>query len=157
MEAENFDGSNQPVVVIKSAKVGEFGGGKNLSTSAGSIMKVNPDIPEAHHMKGWFDNSGAHAETVNISARSGVGFQTSWMSFREVQESGLGNSEKGDYYQVKANIMLMRPENCLYKACPTEECNKKVIDLENGMYRCEKCNREYPNFKYRLLASVRNY
>lgn len=32
----------------------------------------------------------------------------------------------------------------------------QVIDQNNGMYRCEKCNREYPNFKYRLLLSVSN-
>jgi hypothetical protein len=32
----------------------------------------------------------------------------------------------------------------------------QVIDQNNGMYRCEKCSREYPNFKYRLLLSVSN-
>jgi replication factor A1 len=77
------------------------------------------------------------------------------MSFKEVHEKGLGQSEKGDYFQTMATILLVRSENAIYKACPTAECNKKVIDLENGMYRCEKCNREYPNFKYRLLVSVR--
>jgi hypothetical protein len=77
------------------------------------------------------------------------------MSFKEVHEKGLGQSEKGDYSQTMATILLVRSENAIYKACPTAECNKKVIDLENGMYRCEQCNREYPNFKYRLLVSVR--
>jgi hypothetical protein len=79
------------------------------------------------------------------------------MSFKEVHEKGLGQSEKGDYFQTMATILLVRSENAIYKACPTAECNKKVIDLENGMYRCEKCNREYPNFKYRLLVSVRPF
>jgi len=49
---------------------------------------------------------------------------------------------------------LIRHENCLYKACPTPECNKKVIDNNDGTYRCEKCNRSYQNFKYRLLCSM---
>lgn len=87
--------------------------------------------------------------------RSGGGFQTQWMSFLEAQDSGLGNGERGDYYQVMGTVMLIRSENCIYKACPQEECNKKVVDLENGMYRCEKCNREYTNFKYRLMLSVK--
>lgn len=77
------------------------------------------------------------------------------MSFREVTENGLGDSERGHYFQAVATVLLVRSENCVYKACPSEECNKKVVDMENGMYRCEKCNRDYPNFKYRLLASVR--
>lgn len=33
-------------------------------------------------------------------------------------------------------------------------CIFQVIDQANGMYRCEKCDREYPNFKYRLIAAV---
>lgn len=72
----------------------------------------------------------------------------------EVQDSGLGSGDKGDYYQVMGTVMLIRSENCVYKACPMEECNKKVVDMENGMYRCEKCNREYTSFKYRLMLSV---
>lgn len=76
------------------------------------------------------------------------------MSFLEAQNSSLGSGEKGDYYQLMATVMLIRSENCIYKACPSEECNKKVVDLENGMYRCEKCNKEYNSFKYRLMLNV---
>ncbi|RZB40475.1 replication protein A 70 kDa DNA-binding subunit [Asbolus verrucosus] len=155
-QAESFDGSNNPVVVVKGAKIGEFGGGKNLSTLMSSQLKINPDIQECYRIKGWYDIEGKQADVKNISERSGIGggFQTSWMSFKEVQEQGLGQSEKGDYYQTMGTILLIRSENSVYKACPTAECNKKVVDLENGMYRCEKCNREYPNFKYRLLVSM---
>lgn len=42
----------------------------------------------------------------------------------------------------------------MYQACPTQDCNKKVIDQQNGLYRCEKCDREFPNFKYRMILSV---
>jgi replication factor A1 len=154
-QADSFDGTNNPVVLIKGAKVGEFGGGKNLSTVMSSQIKMNPDIQECHRIKGWFEREGRDSEVKNLSERTGGGnFQTPWMSFKEVHEKGLGQSEKGDYFQTMATILLVRSENAIYKACPTAECNKKVIDLENGMYRCEKCNREYPNFKYRLLVSM---
>lgn len=53
-----------------------------------------------------------------------------------------------------ATVLYIRKENCLYQACPSADCNKKVIDQQNGLYRCEKCNREFPNFKYRFLLSV---
>ena len=86
--------------------------------------------------------------------RSGSNFQTDWMSFKEAKDANLGTSERGDYYQVMGTVLLVKADNTLYKACPSTECNKKVVDMENGMYRCEKCNREYPNFKYRLLVQV---
>lgn len=40
------------------------------------------------------------------------------------------------------------------QACPSENCNKKVVDQGNGMYRCEKCQQEYPKFKWRMILSV---
>ncbi|KAI4471655.1 replication factor a 1 rfa1 [Holotrichia oblita] len=153
-EAENFDGTSNPIIAIKGAKVGEFGGGKNLGTTMNGILKINPDIPEAHRLRGWYDNSGMHKEMKNLSARTGGNFDAQWMNFKEVREQNLGHSERGDYFQVCATILLLRSESILYKACPVEECNKKVVDMENGMFRCEKCCREYPNFKYRLLGSV---
>lgn len=153
-DAENFNGAGEPIIALRGAKVGEFGGGKNLSMISSTTMKINPDLPESHRLRGWFDNMGNQVDVTNISARSGGNFQANWMSFKEVQDSGLGNSDKGDYFQTKATIVLMKTENCLYKACPSDQCNKKVVDMENGMYRCEKCNREYPNFKYRLLLSM---
>lgn len=141
-------------MTVRGAKVGEFGGGKNLSVLMSSIMKINPDIPEAHRLRGWYDNAGKNGDMTNISARSAGGLQSQWLTFRQVKEQKLGNNERGDFYQCKATILLVNSNNCYYKACPTDDCNKKVVDMKNGMYRCEKCNREYPEFKYRLLMSV---
>jgi len=39
--------------------------------------------------------------------------------------------------------------------CPEDRCNKKVVDENNGTYRCEKCNKTYPNFKWSYMISVR--
>lgn len=57
------------MVAVKGAKVGEFGGGKNISLIGGSQMKLNPDIPQAHDLRGWFDNGGCQGEVSNISAK----------------------------------------------------------------------------------------
>lgn len=61
---------------------------------------------------------------------------------------------KADYFSSVATVVYLRKENCMYQACPTQDCNKKVIDQQNGLYRCEKCDREFPSFKYRMILSV---
>ncbi|XP_074038930.1 replication protein A 70 kDa DNA-binding subunit-like [Leptinotarsa decemlineata] len=154
-DAENFDGVNNPVIVLKSVKIGEFGGGKNIFMISNSTLKVNPEMKKCYRLRGWYDSQGSIFEANNISARSGLrNFNTPWMSFKEMQDQNLGNAERGDYYRVMGTVLLIRSENAMYKACPTSDCNKKITDLENGMYRCEKCNREFPNFKWHLLASM---
>nr|CAD7595511.1 unnamed protein product [Timema genevievae] len=156
-QAEEFDDTNQPVIAVKAGRINEFGGGRSVSMTQASIMLVNPDIPEAHRLKGWFDNHGVTQETVNISARTGtggVGFDGNWMSFKEVHDAQLGGGDKPDYFNCKATVLLVRSENATYRACPQVDCNKKVVDMGNDMYRCEKCQAEYPNFKYRLLLSM---
>ena len=43
----------------------------------------------------------------------------------------------------------------MYKACPSSDCNKKIIAESETEFRCEKCNKTYPNFKYRLMCTVK--
>merc|ERR1719471_1588754 len=43
----------------------------------------------------------------------------------------------------------------MYQACPTPDCNKKVVQESGSEYRCEKCDKVYPNFKYRLMLTVK--
>jgi hypothetical protein len=38
--------------------------------------------------------------------------------------------------------------------CPEEKCGKKVVDENNGTYRCEKCNKTYNHFKWAYMLSV---
>jgi hypothetical protein len=84
----------------------------------------------------------------------GGGYTTDWMTMHEAQEANLGNGDKPDYFQCKALVHSVKSANAIYKACPQPECNKKLIDQDNGQFRCEKCNADYPNFKYRLLVNV---
>ena len=47
-QAEDFDGSSNPVVAVKGARISEFNGGKSLSLLSSSVFQVDPDLPEAH-------------------------------------------------------------------------------------------------------------
>ncbi|GIX74979.1 replication protein A 70 kDa DNA-binding subunit [Caerostris extrusa] len=153
-EAESFDGSLNPVVAVKGARVSDFNG-KSLSVTMSSFMLINPDIKEAHVLKGWFEREGCNLDAQSISgkgASSNMGGQ--WKTFAQCASEQLGMGDKPDYFVNKGTIVMLRKENCMYMACPGEECNKKVIDMNNGIYRCEKCNREYSEFKWRLLLSI---
>lgn len=97
-DAENFEPPGNPVVALKSARISEFGGGKNLSTVSGTTFKVNPEMRECYRLRSWYDNEGENISTTNLSARSGAGnFNTPWMSFKEVQDQNLGNAERGKF------------------------------------------------------------
>ncbi|XP_041979266.1 replication protein A 70 kDa DNA-binding subunit [Aricia agestis] len=154
-DAEKFDGSSNPVVAAKGARLTEFNSSKSLSCLASTMLRINPDLPEAHKLKGWYDNGGADMEIVNISARSGnYGGGGEWLTFGEAAAKQLGAGERGDSFTLLGALTFTFADNAVYRACPADGCNKKLVDQENGLFRCEKCNRDYPNFKHRLLLAA---
>uniref|UniRef100_A0A8C4I7C2 Replication protein A subunit n=1 Tax=Dicentrarchus labrax TaxID=13489 RepID=A0A8C4I7C2_DICLA len=169
-EAEKFDGSGQPIVAIKGAKLSDFGG-RSLSASFSSTLMINPDIPEAYKLRGCvndseltgipslscrYDKEGHAIDGQSLTEMKGGsgGGNTNWKTLSDVKTEHLGHGDKADYYTCIATIVYLRKENCLYQACPSQDCNKKVVDQQNGMFRCEKCDKEFPNFKYRLILSA---
>lgn len=155
-DAVNFPASLNPVLVLKSVRVTEFGGGKSLGLVGGSVMKINPHIDEAHKLRGWFDNGGCPNTVQSVSARTGPGTPSSaeWMTIHEATEKKLGSGDKPGYFQTKGVIHNIKSETAVYRACPQPDCNKKVVDQDNGSYRCEKCDIDFPNYKYRLLLQM---
>ena len=73
-QAEEFDGSSNPVLAVKGARLSDFGG-CSLSLINSSTLQINPDIPEAFRLRGWFDNDGKTADTVSISGQRMSGEQ----------------------------------------------------------------------------------
>lgn len=154
-EAEKFNDYSQPVLLVKSGKVSEFGGGKSISLIGSTVIKTNPDCPEGHFLRGWFDNGGGKEIRNTISAQQGGGnMNTEWLTFHEAKAKNLGNGDKADYFQVKGTISLIRNNQLYYKACNQENCKKKVVDMQNGQYRCETCKIEGATFKYRMIVNV---
>ncbi|XP_053187878.1 replication protein A 70 kDa DNA-binding subunit-like [Scomber japonicus] len=154
-EAEKFDGSGQPVVAIKGARLSDFGG-RSLSALFSSTVMVNPDMPQAFRLRAWYDKEGYAVDSQSLTEARSVGSRgkMNWKTLSDIKNEHMGHRDKADYFSCMATVVYIRKENCLYQACPSADCNKKVIDQENGLYRCEKCNREFPNFKYRLLLSA---
>jgi len=158
-EAETFDGSGNPTLTVKGARLSDWGG-RSLSIASSSQSILNADIKESHSLRGWYDSVG-HSVDFNEyrsdGAQGGGGnYSTNWKTFAEAkgESTALTSSGKADYYTVKGTIVFMKKDNCMYQACPSSDCNKKVVDQSNGLFRCEKCNKEYPNYQWRMILNL---
>ena len=60
------------MLAVKGARLSDFGG-CSLSLINSSTLQINPDIPEAFKLRGWFDNDGKTAETTSISGQRSSG------------------------------------------------------------------------------------
>lgn len=56
--AMDFGGHIQAVILVKGSRIHIFNGDRTLNMVGGSILKINPDIPEAHKLREWFNNGG---------------------------------------------------------------------------------------------------
>lgn len=157
--ASSFDVPPDSVVAFKGVKVSDFGG-RSLSLLSSGSMSVNPDMEDSHRLKGWYDSQGAGASYsthANVTGTVGAGSGTRGDPFKtiiQVKDEQLGMTETPDYFSLKASTALIRQENFCYPACREQGCNKKVVDLENGQWRCEKCDKTFDKPEYRYIMSV---
>lgn len=166
--AESFDGSlNKPIIAFKGVKVGDFGG-RSLSMFSSSTMMVDPDIPEAHGLRGWYDNEG-NQTTGNFKTYANAGLgglgagaggpaganKTERRTIIAAKDQGLGmTGDKPDYFNLRATVIYIKQENLYYPACPSQGCNKKVTQEDDNAWRCEKCDATYPAPEYRYIVAV---
>ncbi|KAI8962847.1 replication factor-a protein [Daldinia sp. FL1419] len=154
--ATTFAVQPESIVAFKGVKVSDFGG-RSLSLLSSGTMSVDPDIEEAHRLKGWYDSHGridnfsTHNNMASLGAATGRTDQVKVIS--QVKDEGLGTMDV-DYFNVKATIVYIKQDNFAYPACSSEGCNKKVVDQGDGTWRCEKCDIAHPRPQYRYIMSV---
>jgi replication factor A1 len=171
--AEQWSARDNPVAAFKSLKLSDFGGifflhchifgtagnvsivGRSLSALGGSTFNLNPDIADAHALRGWYDSEGSSATFTGQSSGGGAGargplvFRREEMkTIGEVKASGLGTNDKADYFTSRATIVNIKTENIAYPAC--KQCNKKVTDTGAG-WRCESCDKSWDAPEYRYV------
>ncbi|KAK8858497.1 hypothetical protein IAR55_002724 [Kwoniella newhampshirensis] len=166
-QAETFSADDQPVIAFKGVKVGDFGG-RSLSMFSSATLSVNPDIPEAHSLRGWFDAEGRNKQFTaytNSAVNSGAAGGAQGVRPAEIKTIGqakdeqLGMSDKTDYFTTAATIAFVKQETFSYPACANPDgCNKKVVDEGSG-WRCEKCDRSWdaPIHRYILSLNVMDH
>lgn len=157
--AETFDATGHPVAAFKGVRVSDYGGGRSLSALNSTSISLNPDVREAHLLRGWFDQQGSNLVSRSISGGAGSGASGARSDERiclaQIVENNLGHQEKPDYFAVKATTMKLNPEKTMwYDACPSENCNKKVILEGANSWRCEKCQRTFPYCDRRYIFTM---
>lgn len=152
-DAVEFIDSGYPVLLVKGARISEFEGVKSITICGLNQIERNPELLKARYLRDWFNNAGGRNVRRTIATPAAMG-SDEWLTFREAKIKNLGNGDKPDYYHLKGIITLIRDTNMTYKACAQDNCLKKVIQMPNGQYRCEKCNIESGNFKYRMIVGV---
>lgn len=154
--ANSFDVPTESVVAFKGTKVSDFGG-KSLSLLSSGTMTIDPDIPDAHRLKGWYDSSGRtgtfETHQNSTSMANATGRKEEIKTITEVKDENLGMDNQA-YYTIKATIVFIRQENFCYPACSTPNCNKKVIDMGDGTWHCEKCSVSHDKPEYRYILSL---
>ncbi|KAL7269589.1 Replication factor A protein 1 [Rhizina undulata] len=156
--AETWDVPVESVLAFKGVKVGDYGG-RSLSTLSSSSMTADPDIDEAHRLKGWFDGQGRGETFSNHQSMGGpVGAATGrkevYKTLVQIKEENLGMGDNPDYFTTKATITYIKKENVSYPACLSEGCNRKVVEIADGQWRCEKCGKTHSKPQHRYILAI---
>jgi replication factor A1 len=155
--ATAFEAQPEAIVAFKGAKVSDFGG-RSLSLLSSGSISLDPDIQEAHKLKGWYDSQGRSNTFASHSGMAGAGSaggrQDPLKTIAQVRDEDLGKTEQADYFSTKATIVYIKQDNVSYPACLNEGCNKKVTDMGDGTWRCEKCDQSHPKPQYRYIMSL---
>ncbi|KAF2722320.1 replication factor-a protein [Polychaeton citri CBS 116435] len=156
--AMSFDAQEESVVAFKGVKVSDFGG-RSLSLLSSGSININPDVDEAYKLKGWYDGAGrnetfqSHQNTMG-TANATTGGRNDHKTIAQVKDENLGMSSETDWFSVKATIIYVKQDNVAYPACMEENCNKKVVEIEPGQWRCEKCDKTFDRPNYRYIMSI---
>lgn len=153
-QAETFQGCVDDVFVTKAARVGSYGG---RSASAGDSIFINPDIPEVRKIRNWYSQL-LEKNFTNLTTTQELGGSDQWRMLAELTDMNkvkelTSTSQQSLYAKCKATIITVG-KNPVYKCCPKDDCNKKLVDTQNGEMKCEKCQQTYSNYRYRYKTDI---
>lgn len=127
------------VLCVKNVRTHEYIG---VSVSASSQSQVYPncEVEDAIDLLVWYNKEGKDVEVV--------------MPKPVLRTQFIGDliNENAEYGNIQGTIMFVKEDSLFYSSCPTDGCNKKVVEEEGG-YRCEKCNETYENCNYKYISS----
>jgi replication factor A1 len=153
--AETFDAPLESIIAFKGVKVSDFGG-RSLSLLSSGSMMVDPDIDEAHKLRGWFNTDGQNATFSThqhlVSGSGGNKNDNKLIAQALEEESYLQDTPT--YMGLRASVVYVKNTTVAYPACSTPNCNKKVIEENPGSWWCEKCQANFPEPLYRYVLSV---
>ncbi|XP_062499057.1 replication protein A 70 kDa DNA-binding subunit-like [Corticium candelabrum] len=132
---------------------------RSLSFSSGSSFTINPDYGSTYNLGGSYEFVKFKADVDQVTSISTnlTYLNTPTKLLSQIKDENLGHGDKPDYFNVQATVLFFKKDNALYKACPLEHQNFKVVDIGNGQYGCEKLYRTFDSFKWRYCLQVNIY
>ncbi|CAG0885163.1 unnamed protein product [Cyprideis torosa] len=116
--ATNFNGTDNPIVAVKGAKVSDFNG-RSLSVLNRTMIQINPDIDEAHRLQAWYTSEGCQQAPRSLTEQGRGGKSAPWKILGEVKALNIRVGQE-EFFTCKASIMSIQRDNALYMACPGE-------------------------------------
>uniref|UniRef100_A0A914BYU2 Replication protein A subunit n=1 Tax=Acrobeloides nanus TaxID=290746 RepID=A0A914BYU2_9BILA len=145
------------LIAIKGAFVREFNGSYSLGLSSGSIVDFDLDHDRAIELRRWYENERPTAEIKSMSSSDSFGQSLE----RDLRFVGIASSAmlgkhapNGDYFNIVAIVTSIKGDTAIYKACVTDNCRKKLVQMDNNQYRCEKCDVTTPNYKHAIILAL---
>ncbi|KAE9467457.1 hypothetical protein C3L33_00641, partial [Rhododendron williamsianum] len=137
-----------------TGRVNDFNG-KAVGTISTSQLIIEPDFPEAHRLREWFEKEGRNTPSISISRETSLGRTDVRKTISQIKDEKLGTSEKPDWITVNATISFIKVDNFCYTACPImigdRQCNKKVANNGDGKWRCDRCDQSVDECDYRYI------
>lgn len=156
--------ANQPVVAFRRARVSDYGG-KSLSATQSGASIVNPNIPEATHLKTWWLNGGAASRSLS-SASGGAGKMPAFGDRKNIQaikQESMGYNDtdgKADFVSFKGTFTFLKKDKeggAWYTACANadEPCKNrfKVTQTTDNNWYCDKCQGTFETCVRRWIFS----
>ena len=156
---EMADAGFFPILAVKAGKVNDFSG-KSIGTISTTQLFIDPDFPEAHTLRDWFDRVGKDSASLSISKDIMPGGPKNEIrkTVSQIKDEGLGRSDKPDWITVRASISFIKTDTFCYTACPLmigdRQCNKKVTRSGDARWQCDRCNQEFEECDYRYLLQA---
>ena len=102
----------------------------------------------------WFNSVSNFNSLNNLSVKRVQRNQT----FKRVLLNELKAQEhdysKAIYLTFKASVNYINKIDCLYKSCIVKDCLKKVSETRSGVFYCNKCKKDFTEFKWRMILKV---
>ncbi|CAF1219523.1 unnamed protein product [Rotaria sordida] len=158
-QANDFDeelAENKTVVAFRGIRVAIFNNKYSLSGHRNMIIKINPDISQAKHLRIWYDAGGRLTNNRIITTTDRATREDPWKTIAQIENEHLGRQGRPDYVMIKAICMHIANDRVVYTSCPTNDCFRKVNKLSSGLYHCDKCREDFNecHWNYMLRAEL---
>jgi len=150
-QATAFTGQEGSTVLLKKARVSEFNG-KTLTTGLSTMVQVDPDTPIANGLKGWYNRRGTSLRPTKLTAAAAPGEVSEFHNLNYVTKESILTSPNQSMAATFNAFITQMGKASIYMACP-DGCKKKLIEMNNGFYKCDKCNKETTQPEPRVILS----